>query len=130
MPYGTLIEAEYEDGFVLKENDKDEYFCLHCNQLRNVFHAVLNDQPVNEHGCMVRWSMVTKDLTYSVNWKSLLEDPSIINPRPVCSRDMEATFDPVTKRIIGEPKALIHIFGYQYNNPDGSNVQDIQKIVL
>lgn len=127
MPFGTLIEAEYEDGFILKEDEKDAYFCLHCNKLRNIFHAILHDQPVVEHGHMIRWTVVTPKLTYSVDWKALLDNPAIINPRPVCSRDMERDFDVSTGEPVGPARVMLHIWGYQYNNPDGSNGQDVQK---
>lgn len=130
MPFGTLIEAEYEDGFILKEDEKDEYYCLHCNKLRNIFHAVLHEQPVSEHGQMVRWSLRTSKNLYSIDWKEVLTDSSMINPRPVRSFDMEAEFDLVTKELVGEPRAVLHIFGFQYNNPDGSNVKDIQEIEM
>ncbi len=123
MAYGVLVEAEYEDGFVLTEDEADQ---SPYEEGRNIFHAILSGAPEKEHGKMVRWSAITTKLTYSIDWSHLSHT---ISPRPIYYRKMERDFEQGAGWV-GPPRAVGHFFGYQYNRPDGSNVQHIDKLVL
>lgn len=123
MPYGALVEAEFEDGFVLTEDEAD---VSPYDEGRNVFHAILNGRPCAAHGQMVRWSLVTNGKTYSIDWKELWQ---FENPRPIYYRNMTRDFD-AGGRPLTDPICLAHFFGYQYNAEDGSNVQEIQEIAV
>lgn len=120
MAYGALVEAEYEDGFVLTEDEAD---VSPYDEGRNVFHAILNARAEADHGRMVRWSLITPEKTYAVDWKELW---AFDNPRPIYFRKMER--DSSGGAWSGPARAISHHFGFQYNAPDGSNVQEVQEI--
>lgn len=122
MAHGVILEAEYEDGFVLTEDEADQ---SPYDEGKNVFNAILHGRPEAEHGRMVRWSAVTPKKTYSVDWRDLWATE---NPRPIYFRDMERDFDPSIGDWTGPPRAKRHCFGYQYNAADGSNVQEVQEL--
>lgn len=121
MPLGVLLQAEYADGFVLTE-DKDD--ASPYDEGRNIFHAILNGRPCDEHGVMVRWSVIASGQTYSVDWAEL---SLLDNPRPIYYREMERTWNEATGEDRG-PVCTGHFFGYQYNALDGSNVQELTEI--
>lgn len=121
MPYGAILEAEYEDGFVLTEDERD---VSPYDEERNIFHAILTGAPEEDHGQMVRWSVIFGEKTFSVDWKELW---SVDNPRPIYYRNMERSRSSDGSYDSG-PMCLAHFFGYQYNNPDGSNFQKKQEL--
>lgn len=123
MPYGVLVEAEYEDGFVLTEDEADQ---SPYDEDRNIFHAILTGGPVPEHGQMVRWSAITEKKTYTIDWKDLWQ---FDNPRPISYRHMRRVYAEDGSSDSG-PLCDGHFFGYQYNDDYGRNVQDIQEVEL
>jgi hypothetical protein len=124
MSYGVLVQAEYEDGFILTEDEADQ---SPYDEGRNIFHAILNGKPELEHGRMVRWSAITEKFTYSIDWKTVCWGKE--NPRPISYRKMERTRAVDGSSDTG-PICVGHFFGYQWNNPDGSKEQDIQEVEI
>lgn len=119
MAYGYLIEAEYESGFVLTEDDADRSPYDPC---RNVFHAIVEGRPTAAgHGRMVRFSLVGVGQRFDVDWTTLPE-----TARPIYFREMRRAFE-----IDGgwqAARCLSHHFGYQYTDASGSNVQEVHEI--
>lgn len=112
------IEAEYESGFILREDENDH---SPYDREKNIFHAILNMRPCEVHGKMVRFSLVMDEKdTYNVDW-TVLPD----NARPIRFKHMEADFvgDLMTdKRIVGID------FGYQFTDDEGKNQQEVVNL--
>lgn len=117
MALGYYLEAEYESGYVHREQPED-----HSPYVRgkNIFNDILEHRPEAVHGKMVRFALVGPEHTNTVDWTTLPD-----NARPIYSRDMEQ--DSIGGEII-ETRMMKQIFGYQYNNPDGKNVKEITEI--
>lgn len=122
MSFGVLVQAEFEDGFVLTEDQSDQSL---YEEGRNTFFDILHGLPEAEHGRMVRFSAITAKRTYSVDWRELWD---VANPRPIYYREMERDADGATGEWLGPPRALRHFFGSQYNDAFGRNVQKVQEI--
>lgn len=118
MAYGHYLEATYADGFVHAETGDDQSLYA---EGRNVFHDILHRLPEAEHGGLVKLSLRGPDRRYDIDWTKL---PS--NARPVYFREMSHERNVAT----GETtvQALRHVFGYQYNDPDGTNRQNLKEI--
>lgn len=121
------VEAEYKDGFILREDEAD---VSPYDPERNIFHAILNFLPVVEHGPMVRFSLITPVLghdnlininqQFNVDWTAV---PG--NARPIRFKKMEADFvngEQTEKRLMGIG------FGYQYTDEDGKNQQELIEL--
>jgi len=123
MAYGYLLEAEYESGYILTEDEKDH---SPYDAGRNICHAIIEGRPsAAGHGRLVRFSLIPvhSGSRCDINWRNLWE---LDNPRPVYFRKMEHSYTPGE-----ESKTAIcnsHHFGYQYLNSDGENVQEIKEI--
>ena len=117
MAYGYQLQAEYEDGWVLTEDGLDQ---SPYDPNRNVFHAILNSAPVLDHGSLVRFSAIGNSKRYDIDWRDL---PS--NARPIYFRDMVLERDVAS----GDTRtyATRHVFGYQFNTPDGRNHKEIKE---
>ena len=73
MAFGYLLEAEYESGLVLTENESDH---SPYDRGRNTFHAIVNGRSGDfGHGRMVRYSLIGVDgddpQTYSYDWTAI-----------------------------------------------------------
>lgn len=134
MAHGYLIEAEYESGYVLREdaNDHSPY-----DPGKNTFNAILNHRPTDAgHGVLVRLSYVPDPLDgrqrYDIAWEA--HGLNALGARPVCYRKMERD-DKVdgSGNIVseGEVRCMSHHFGYQYTDPEtGRNVQEVVDLAL
>lgn len=111
------LEAEYESGFVLIEDERDH---SPYDAGRNIFHAILNQRPEQAHGKLVRLSLVGTDHTYSIDWTQV---PA--SGRPIRVKHMEAD---LTLDGPSETRLTKIVFGYQYNDTDGKNVQVVEEI--
>lgn len=118
LPLDTSIQAEYEDGYIHDEttlNDISPY-----NKEKNIFDDIINKRPEAEHGKLVRYSLFYKDNRHDIYWNTLPE-----NARPIRFRhgffaelsngDIESGFSSVD-------------FGYQYNDKNGKNVQEVVEL--
>jgi len=117
-PLDTSCRASYEDGFVLDEtalNDFNPY------GPGNTFRAILDKSAEAHHGKLVKFSVFWHDNEYSVDWTTLPD-----NARPIRFRDGNMKRDIST----GETEQWWSgvRFGYQYNDPDGKNVQEVQEL--
>lgn len=126
VAHGVILEAEYEDGFVLNEHDLNDISPYDDD--RNVFHAIINERAVPEHGRMVRWSCdatefagLRYDIDWTINWH-------LTNPRPIYFRDMERVADQATGDWIAPAHATRHVFGFQYNDAEGRNAEVVEEI--
>lgn len=114
MGLDTYIEAEYESGFVLREDEQDH---SPYDPGKNIFHAILNGRPCEFHGKMIRFTLVTSEHTYDIDWTALPD-----NARPIRFKKME-------RESVGgvwqEPRIVGIDFGYQYTDEHGKNVQEV-----
>ena len=126
MAHGYWLSAEYESGYILTEdeNDRNPY-----SPDGNVFTAILNHLPTEAgHGRLLRFSLIPQNGTgdrYDIDWKPLWE---VDNARPIYFRQMQMSRNMIT----GESTpatCMSHNFGYQYNAPNGDNVQKIEEII-
>lgn len=111
------LEAEYESGFVLVEDAQDH---SPYDASRNIFHAILNKRPEKAHGKLVRLSLVGPEHTYNIDWTKLPD-----NARPIRFKDMEAD---TVGGTITDVRTMQIRFGYQYNDDNGENVQEITTV--
>lgn len=128
MAYGYVIEAQFEDGFTLTEDETDQspYDAGH-----NVFHAITNGRAEARHGPMVRFSLIptTGHYRYDIDW--VMVRATVDDPRPVYYRDMTRTM------VVGQddevqsdsgPTCEAHYFGYQFLDAYGANQKKIEEI--
>lgn len=130
MAHGFHLEAEYESGYILTEDDNDH---SPYDPKKNVFHAISHDRPqAAGHGQMVRWSMIGPDIRYDLEWTSIVKDYK--NPRPIYWREMQMVkqANGVTGEVIEGTEVISclgHHFGFQYNDEDGKNVQAVKDVI-
>ncbi len=118
IPLDTSVEGEYEDGFILSEtelNDISPY-----NSQFNVLRAIINREPVAEHGKLVRFSCFYNNARHDVDWTSLPD-----NARPIRFRDGFITLNHNGEEESGWNGCR---FGYQYTDDDGKNVQEVIEL--
>ena len=120
MPYGYHLEAQYQSGYTLVQDETD------VNPYGNgsTFTAIRTDAAVPTNGPLVTLSLVN-DATgerHDIDWASLA---GLTDVRPVYYRQMERTRDLWTGLDTG-PMCNSHHFGYQYIDGSGNNVQEIQ----
>lgn len=124
MAYGYILEAEYESGFVLTENEQDRSPYIATD---NFFSAIRRESATAAgHGPMTRFSLVAEDGSkrYDIDWTGLSD---LDHVRPVYFRRMSRS---VCLDGTNDSGALCaaHGFGYQYNDADGNNVQVIEEV--
>ena len=118
LPIDGSCEAEYADGYIHSETAHDDvspYTGEH-----NILNDILEKRPESEHGKLVRFSTYYKDHRYDVDWNGLPE-----NARPVRWKQMEA--DAVGGEIT-EVRLIKVGFGYQYNDKNGKNIQEVVEL--
>lgn len=118
LPIDGSCQAEYSDGFILDETTHNDFSPYTGTD--NILNDILEKRPEADHGDMVRFSMFYKDNRYDVDWHGL---PA--NARPVRWKRMEA--DQIGGNIT-EVRLVKVGFGYQYNNEQGENVQEVQEL--
>src|ERR1700688_2983997 len=91
MAHGFWLQAEYESGYVITEDDKDH---SPFDPGRNVCHAIMNHRPTDfGHGSMTRFALIPWDpegKAFEINWVPLWD---VVNPRPIYFRKMHKTDD-------------------------------------
>lgn len=112
------IEAEYEDGFVHRQDERDRSL---YEEGRNVFYDINNRLPERAHGSTVRFSLILENEHVHVDF-TMLPD----NARPICFKHMER--DSKDGVFIEEPRIVGIDFGYQYTDEDGINQQEVMEI--
>lgn len=118
MAYGYYLEAEYQDGFVHREDDDDESPYVPG---KNIYNDIIEKRPEAEHGPMVRFSFVGSGNRYDIDWQTVPADA-----RPIYYRNMQL----VRNIESGEQtvSCLRHVFGYQWTDGDGKNQQEILEL--
>lgn len=114
----TYIEAEYADGYIHREDEADT---SHYEPGRNIFYDIVNKLPERIHGRMIRLTLFHNNKRYDVDWTKVAD-----NARPVRYKNMFAHF--VNGATEATPQMASIGFGYQWNDPDGSNQQDIIEL--
>lgn len=118
MTLDVYIEAEYADGYIHREDEVDASSYV---EGKNIFSDILERRPESEHGPTVRFSLITPDEDFHVDFNAL---PA--NARPVRYMHVEGDFldgGLIDRRILSID------FGYQYTDDDGNNVQEIVEIL-
>jgi hypothetical protein len=119
LPLDTSCQAEYLDGFIYDETELDDV--SQWTEGKNVFYDILNHIPEQTHGPLVRFSAFWKDARYDVDW-TVLPD----NARPIRFRHGYARRS-VDGSIVESGWFGID-FGYQYNDEDGHNQQEVLEL--
>ena len=120
LPLDTSIEAEYEDGYVLSETELGD---TNPYGVGNTLTAILDRSAEEEHGRMVRFSCFYLDTRYDVDWATV---PGNGSARPIRFRH---GFSTVTQGGEAVESGWAGIdFGYQWNDEDGSNQQEVLKV--
>lgn len=130
--YGYVIEAQYEDGFTLAGPGLEQMSPF--GQEEHVARAIINGRATDAgHGPLVRFSLIPEEegIRYDIDWTALAD---LDHVRPVYFRAMARaiscdaeTGEPIEGTDSGTV-CLHHGFGYQYNGPDGENVQVIEEV--
>lgn len=118
LPIDGSCEAEYADGYTHSETNFDDvspYTGEH-----NILNDIIEKRPEIEHGSLVRFSCFYKNQRYDVDWHDLPD-----NARPVRWKRMEA--DSVGG-VITEVRLMQVGFGYQYNDENGKNIQEVREL--
>lgn len=116
-PLDTSCEAEYEDGYVHSETERDDISAFEDG--RNVFYDILERHLEAEHGRMVRFSVFYQNLRYDIDWRDMPD-----NARPIRFRHGFSTYDQSTGEVIASGFSGMS-FGYQYNDETGKNHKEI-----
>lgn len=118
MAFGYFVEAEYESGYVHREDEQD-----HSPFVRgkNILFDIINRYPEKAHGKMVRFSLVgANGDRYDIDFSKLPD-----NAKPIYYREMQLQRNFST----GEQNlsCLKHYFGYEYKKGK-EKVKEIQEI--
>lgn len=116
MP-AVYVEAEYEDGYVHREDDTDASPYVAG---KNIFDDILHRRPEAEHGKTKRFSLVIPTGRHDV-----LMDKLPDNARPIRRKRMELKQTPAGNSL---PYLAGVDFGYQYTDENGENVQQVIAI--
>ena len=123
--YGYWLEAEYESGFILQEDEQDRSPYIATD---NFFSAIRRDSATTAgHGALVRFSMIPWDDAgerHDIDWTTLAH---LEHVRPVYFRRMRRSVQVDGSNDSG----LIcdaHGFGYQYRDASGENVQVVVEV--
>ncbi|HPF30956.1 MAG TPA: hypothetical protein PLO25_01425 [Candidatus Saccharibacteria bacterium] len=118
MAFGYYIEAEYESGYIHREDEQDQSPFVRG---KNILHDIVNHYPEKAHGKLVRFSLIsTSGKSYDIDFKSLPK-----NAKPIYYRQMQLERNLETGR--QNLSCLKHYFGYEYKN-NKEKVKEIQEI--
>jgi hypothetical protein len=118
LPLDTSVEAQYEDGFILSETELSDVSPY--NPTHNVLRAIINGDPEQEHGKLVRFSCFYNNQRFDVDWSGLPD-----NARPIRFRDGFMTLDNAGNEESGWSGCR---FGYQFTDEHGKNQQEVQEL--
>jgi hypothetical protein len=119
LPLDTSCQAEYADGYIHDEttlNDTSPF-----TGVNNILNDILEKRPETEHGKLVRFSVFYKDRRYDIDWTTLPE-----NARPIRFRDGSRSLNLDNGDM--EQWWTGCRFGYQYNDANGKNIQEVQEL--
>lgn len=119
MPYGFLLEAEYSDGFTLRETSADASLWVVG---KNTFHDIEAGHAVARHGPMVRYTLHGPDRRYDIDWRTVPD-----NAEPVCFREMQSVLDMDTSEHTLTMKRFC--FGYKYVDNEGNKVTETEEVL-
>jgi hypothetical protein len=114
----TSIEAEYADGYIHSETENNDVSPY--DPKFNIFNDILEKRPEAEHGRMVRFSCFYQNNKYSVDWNKLPD-----NARPIRFRDASSSTTGGVTTFNGYHGVR---FGYQFNDANGRNVQEVSEL--
>lgn len=118
MAFGYFIEAEYESGYVHREDDQDYSPFVRG---KNILFDIVNHYPEKAHGKLVRFSLLGKNGSrYDIDFTKLPD-----NTKPIYYRQMqlERNLDTGQENLT----CLKQYFGYEYKNGK-DKVKEIQEI--
>lgn len=136
LPYDSSVQSEYKDGYIHDETSfddispygpfvivqKDEDGKEYQQTIdRNILNDIIEKRPEAEHGKMVRFSVFWQNNRLDVDWKGLPD-----NARPIRFRDGFITKDMTSGEEIKGWSGVRA--GYQYNDENGKNVQEVQDL--
>lgn len=117
MAFGYFVEAEYESGYVHREDEQD-----HSPFVRgkNILFDIVNHYPEKAHGRLVRFSLVGNNARYDIDFTKLPP-----NAKPIYYRQMqlERNLENGAENLT----CLKHHFGFEYKNGK-DKVKEIQEI--
>ncbi len=118
MAFGYLVEAQYESGYVHREDEQD-----HSPFVRgkNILFDIINHYPEKAHGKLVRFSLVgINGQRFDVDFTTLPDDA-----KPIYYRDMqlERNLDSGEQNLT----CLRHYFGYEYKKGK-QKIKEIKEI--
>lgn len=112
--FAPFLEAEYESGYVLRE---DVFDASPYDAGRNIFHAILHKRPEQFHGPMVELRLVFPDKTFTIDWRVVPE-----NARPIRFKRMANTWVDGVE----QGKTMTGVdFGYQWRDENGRKQQEV-----
>lgn len=118
VTFTPYLEAEYEDGFILREDDRD--FSPYDGEGKNTFNAIYEHKPVAAHGALVRYSLVTPVHTYTIDWKTV---PA--GARPIRWKHMSHSW----LNGVSQGSNIDQIdFGYQWLDSDKQKHENVVKL--
>jgi hypothetical protein len=117
-PQDTSVEAQYADGFVLSEHEHNDISPY--NDTHNILRAILNKDPEQQHGKMVRFSVFYQNKRLDIDWTDLPD-----NARPIRFRNYSADFAESGKMANKQLNWLR--FGYQAT-VSGKNIKEIIEL--
>ena len=119
IPLDTSCQAEYADGYILDETEHDDINPYASGA--NVFRGILNKEPEAEHGKMVRFSVFYQNQRHDVDWTTLPD-----NARPIRFRDRSQWMNDSGDTGLTDWHGCR--FGYQYNDENGKNIQEVIEL--
>lgn len=120
MALTIYIEAEYDDGYIHREDEQDH---SPYESGRNIFYDILHKLPEKPHGPMVRFSLITPEQRWDIDWTVL---PA--NARPIRFMKKERDYEVGTNEPVGEIRMTGIDFGYQYLDDAGENQQEVLTV--
>lgn len=118
IPLDTSCQAEYADGYIHDETDLGDVSPYVDG--KNIFSDILEKRPEAEHGQMVRFSVFYLNNRHDIDWRKTPD-----GSRPIRFRH---GFITQTQGGYSEQGWSGMQFGYQYNNKDGKNVQEVVNL--
>lgn len=124
MAHGYLLSATYADGFVLSEDELDQ---SPYDEGRNIYHSIVNERAVEEHGPMIEFALNPDPQDgrerLQIDWTVFKPEG---NPRAIYWRSMHVSVHEDGREAV--PWCEAHFFGVQWLDEDGHNQQTITEI--
>lgn len=118
MAYGYYLEAEYESGYVHREDEQDASPFVHG---KNILYDIINKLPEDAHGRLVRFGLVGPEKTYNIDFRAMPADA-----KPIYYRNVKKTWNSETGEILNVD--VKHFFGYEFHDSDNKKQKEIMEI--